>query len=401
MSNFTQQITTDLTVMANLFLDALYPAVKMIPRIQTAVPVLGSDQGDEILISDISVAGAPATRAINGAATASDLVTLTKSMPRQNIYWGFKIDNLEQFFAPRAFNLRQKGSVQLAKGIAAQLDANVLSNAAYQAGYSVGKVDGGAVWNSTDLLKPLNDALSKFEKNGVEGDFHAIFGPTEANNYRATPNLFKANEAGSSDLLRRGILGSIFGFEVLASSQVLTNFTPSVAAETATPGAVVGVNAQGAATLAVNGLGSGSVKKGTIFTIAGFTNKGGYLVGFTVTADTAISANAATLPIFPKLPAATVGSEVVAFTEHSAAGSANLAWETDAILAYIEAPPPMVTLPSVRVVDPDSGIGVRLTVKENLLGTSGNAMNMEVVADVMFGTLVGRPEGVVRIGGAV
>lgn len=402
MSNFTSPTTTDLSVLANEFLDALYPELVAVKRVRLGVPV-PAQYGDEIQIADINITGAPATRIIGGAATASDLVTLTKSMTKTQIYYGFKLDNLEGFFS--SLPLMQQGARDLARGVANQIDANILSNMAQQAVYEVGKTDGSAVWNSTDLLKPLNDSYKKFRQNGVSTrNLYAAFGATEAANFRSIPNLFKANEAGTDAMLRDAILGRIFAHEVIESENVLSTLTVSAAAATDSPASVTGVNAQGSSTLVLGGLGTGTVKKYTTFTIAGFTQKSGALQGFTVTADATITANAATVSIFPKLPAATAGSEVVTFAEHSAAGSPNVAWDRDSVLAYIEAPAPFpegTGVLSVRVVDDESGVGVRIAMKSNVLGSAGSAYNTEISADVIFATMIRRPEGVVRIWGAV
>ena len=83
--------------------------------------------------------------------------------------------------------------------------------------------------------------------------------------------LFKANEAGTDQLLRRGVMGDLFGFGIGESAQVKTGVTVGTnngAAQTNAAGYAVG-----AVTITLDSAGTGTIIDGDIITFAGDTNK--------------------------------------------------------------------------------------------------------------------------------
>ena len=71
--------------------------------------------------------------------------------------------------------------------------------------------------------KPLADALKILLDNGAGNmDLAAVIGTTAGTNLRKVSNLFKANEAGSPDLLRNGVLGQLYNFDIRESAAVTT-----------------------------------------------------------------------------------------------------------------------------------------------------------------------------------
>lgn len=67
--------------------------------------------------------------------------------------------------------------------------------------------------------KALTAALQKLEDNGAPlGELQAVLNTTSGRNLRDIEHLQKVNESGTNDLLRRGILGELFGFTVRESA---------------------------------------------------------------------------------------------------------------------------------------------------------------------------------------
>ncbi|HQQ75759.1 MAG TPA: hypothetical protein PLB01_00270 [Thermoanaerobaculia bacterium] len=398
MSNALTSVTTDLSVFGNLVLEQLQPRLVMLRRITVGVPVPAT-YGDEIQISDISVSGNAGTRAVGGAATASDLVALTRTITKTNIYKAVKLDNLEIFFSN--IGLMERAARQIARAVAREVDAVILRLVDTDVPYEVGQLDGSSCMD--EAQKYLSLAYKQLMKNGADVEsLFCVLGDSEAHNFRQNSNLYKVNEAGSSDLLRRAILGSVLGFEIVESQQVVSSTLSTNAATTGT--ASVSAASLGASSISAASLGTGTIKKGTTFTISTVNNALGNSIGFVVTADATITANAATLPIYPSLPVALAGTETLTFVDHSAAGSMNLAWDRDSILGYVAAPAPFpegTGVASTTVTDEQSGLSIRIAAKSNLLGSAGNAYNTELGADVMFGAKVIRPEGTVKITGEV
>jgi hypothetical protein len=402
MANNLGPITTDITIFANKLLAALSSKLVMWGRVTQGSPV-GSTAGTTIAVADMDVAGAAAVRAIGGAATASDIIAVNRNMVKQQIYKAVTVENLHLLFS--SVPVMDRLANRLAYKVAKAFDAILIGFALGQAAYEVGKIDGTASFNATDVLKPLNDARKQLIKNEADTDqLYCVLGPTEAANFRSLSNLFKVNEAGSSDLLRQGLMGSILGFEMLESQQVV-NSTALIASGGDVAWTVTGAHAIGATTLVVGAAGAGTIKKGVVFTIAAEVNGAGNPVGHTVTADATITSNAATLSIWPPLTMAFAGTDVItANAEHiTTAGSNNLCWHPDAIQAAVVAPEPFPEgsgVQSVTVRDEQTGLGIRIAAQSKLLGGAGSAYTTDLAADLVVAAMMGRPEFAVRLNGA-
>lgn len=67
--------------------------------------------------------------------------------------------------------------------------------------------------------KALTEVLQKLEDNGAPlGELQAVLNTTSGRNLRNIEHLQKVNEAGDNLLLRRGVLGDLFGFTIRESS---------------------------------------------------------------------------------------------------------------------------------------------------------------------------------------
>lgn len=404
MSNSIANVAEGLTYIGRKLLSNLKSRNLLVKRTNTSY-LKGWAYGATFEIPDVDVSGPAATRAIGGAAVASDLVSLTRTFTKAQIYKGVRIDNLQLLFS--SVDLMEKAAERLAYKVTKKADG-IVAGLWNQVPYETGTLDGTSCWSPTatsDLFAPLNAALRILGENDADmiGGLTAVFNPREASIMRAIPGLYKANESGSTDMLRAAEIGNIMGFDVLWSQQI-QNATLSSSSQTASPGAVVGAHAANAKTLVVNGLGTGTVKAGTTFSIAGLVNDEGYSVRFAVTTDATITSNAASLAIHPPLPSALAGSEAVSFTEHSAPGSMNLAFTRDAIATAWQGMANFMEGTGVAVsniVDEQTGLSVQLAAESNVLGDAGIAYSTAITASLVFGAGIARPEQIIKITGQI
>lgn len=122
------------------------------------------------------------------------------------------------------------------------------------------------------------------DDNGApQSDLHMVLGGSAIANIRGKQSgLFKANEAASTDLLRRGVIGDVEGWAIHNSGQVKTAVTAGTnngSAATDNAGYAVG-----ATTITLGSAGTGTIIAGDIITFAGDSNK--YVVK---TGDTDVS----------------------------------------------------------------------------------------------------------------
>jgi hypothetical protein len=392
MANSLNPVTTDLTAFGRIFLSALKSRLVlagMIPRGDIAGATM---IGNKVTYPDISVSGDAAVRAIGGAATASDLIATSRTLTVQQVYKAITVENLHNLFATPSLMVR--AAEQLAYKVAKKCDS-IVAGLWNKMPYEVGPVDGTAAFNATTAHGVLADAYKVlFDNEADTSNLRLVLGSKEATAFRKLTNLYKVNEAGSSDVLRTQSLGRVLGFDIYESQMIQDNFS-SVAGESASPGAVVGVNAIGATTLSMNSLGSGTLQSGTSFTIAGFSKR------YIVTDDATITTNAAIPNIYPPLEAATSGSEAITFLEHSTATSSqNFAFNPEAFRSIVMPSFPLGGgVDEAIVSDPQTNLSVRIAKQSTLLGGAGTAYTQNLAADCMFGADVVREGFVVRITG--
>jgi hypothetical protein len=120
-------------------------------------------------------------------------------------------------------------------------------------------------------INPLADLAQILTDNGcpMDSDLSCVFNTTAGTKFRQLTNLYKVNEAGDSNLLRRGEFGNIFGFSLKQSA--------GVASHTKGTGTSYQVNqtglTNGSTTVTVD-TGSGTVVAGDIITFASGTGSG-------------------------------------------------------------------------------------------------------------------------------
>lgn len=126
---------------------------------------------------------------------------------------------------------------------------------------------GTAPFGTANDLTDASYLFKILDDNGApQTDRHLVLGTTGMANVRGKQSvLFKVNEAGTEALLRQGIVGRIFGFDLHDSAQV-KNHTKGTGASYQTNGA----QALGATTVAVD-TGTGTIVAGDVLSIANGT----------------------------------------------------------------------------------------------------------------------------------
>lgn len=129
----------------------------------------------------------------------------------------------------------------------------------------------GATAGTAPVLADWAQAKKILDDNGAPStDRTSVFDTTAGVALRSTSNLYKVNEAGDGgSLLRQGLLGNLFGFNLRESAQIQSTTKGTAASAT--------VNADGyavgATVLTLSSAGTGTIVAGDIVTFAGDSNK--------------------------------------------------------------------------------------------------------------------------------
>jgi hypothetical protein len=392
MANNLDPVTESLVFFGRSALAALKPRMVLASLVRNDYGGASGAPGLVVEIPNIIVEGDAVARQIGGAATASSISTHTRQLVYLHVYMGVKIDSLEAFIA--SIPLQEELASQVATGVARKCDS-IVAGSWSEIPYEAGELDGTTAFGFERQALGLEYGAEDFvaEQRAAR---RTVCGPESGGVVQCQSARYAdgVRERGRLEHAPQRRAGAHYGFDLYESQQI-QNGTLSTAAQTNSPGGVVGAHAIGSTTLAVNAIGVGTVKAGTTFALGNFR--------YAVTVDTAITANAATLPINPHLKEAMTGGEIVTFTEHTAAGSMNLAFHPDAILALSRVPsawPAGSGVSSVVVRDEQTDLGIRVSTKSTLLGGAGDAFATEIVADLLFGAKTVRPELAVKITGA-
>lgn len=228
---------------------------------------------------------------------------------------------------------------------------------------------------ASDARKNLNKQLAP------PGDRRIILDMDAEGNAITLPLFQQVNTGGTDRTQVEGVIGRKIGFDWYADQQVLSHTSTPLTAGALT---VNGVNAAGASSVSLaKATNAAPLVRGDILTIAGRT--------YVVTADTTLAVGNTSVPIYPKLVAATAGGEAVTL---AASHVMNLAFHRDAI-AFATRPLLEVTHPAVisqSVTDPVSGIGLRLQITREYQRT-------RFAFDILYGGACVRPELGTRIAG--
>jgi hypothetical protein len=351
--------------------------------------------GSIVDVPSLEISGSATDRDPGDAVTASDVTTGSVQLRVRQLYQAVSIDNLSRTF--QNIDFMNEAASRLGYNLAAGADSKVaaLWN---EIPFEVGTLNGDPFFNETDDIDGLAAARKIMSKNLAPfkmTDMHAVFGPEDVYGLRTLDSYKRADKSGTIQGRVEGALGTLEGFQLWESQQIQTA-TLGNTTEWSEPGAVAAAGAaKGATSLPVDGIGSGTIPAGSTFEVNGDT--------YAVTADATISGNAATLPISPPLKAAAVDNDVVTPVVHSAAGAMNLAYNSNGIL-FIARPTAAFAqgsgVTSVVVRDSQTGLGVRISHQATLLGGSNVGMTEALVADLVCGAKLLRPEYVVKCTGS-
>lgn len=193
---------------------------------------------------------------------------------------------------------------------------------------------GTAPFATADDLSDFANIARILDDNGApdDGDRHLVLGSAAyASLMGKQSSLFKINEAGTDDLLRRGSLGQVEGLQIHKSAKIETH-TAGTGASATTDNAGYAI---GATTLTLASAGTGTIIAGDSITLAGDTNK--YMV---VTGDTDVSDGGTIVLAAPGLRQAIPAAATAITVVESAGGvyAGNMAFSRNAIVLATRLP---------------------------------------------------------------
>ena len=166
---------------------------------------------------------------------------------------------------PGYLNIQQDQIAQAIRALVNEMEADLASAAALGSSRAFGATAGTA-----PVLADFAQAKKILDDNGAPmSDRHFIVDTTAGVALRGTSNLFKVNEAGDASMLRQGILGNLYGFDIRESAQVVTPTAGAMASATSSNAAFT----VGQTVIPLATAGTGVVAAGDIITFANDTNK--------------------------------------------------------------------------------------------------------------------------------
>jgi hypothetical protein len=226
------------------------------------------------------------------------------------------------------------------------------------------------------------------DENGAPlSDRHLVLGASSISRLRGKQSgLFESNRAGTDDLLRRGILSQVQGFDIHQSQAVKTSVTAGTAASSTTNATGYAV---GSTTITLASAGTGAFIAGDIITFAGDTNQ--YIL---VSGDSDVSNGGTIVLAEPGLriaiPAAATAITMIAAT------SRNMFFHRSAIQLATRAPAMPLEGDAaddfMMITDPISGISYEFIVykgKRQVRYEVNLAWGVQVIAPRHIGLLIG------------
>jgi hypothetical protein len=195
---------------------------------------------------------------------ANKSITLTKSRFFPFSWTGEEQRSMDA--GPGYLNIRQDQIAQAMRAAVNEMEADIAV-----AAYKGSSRAFGATAGTAPVVADFASAKKILDDNGSPmTDRHVVIDTTAGVALRSTASLQKVNESGDTGLLRQGVLGNLFGFDLRESAQVQTPAAGSMSGASTVSGALtVG---QTVLTLK-NATGTGTVAAGDIITLANDTNK--------------------------------------------------------------------------------------------------------------------------------
>lgn len=166
---------------------------------------------------------------------------------------------------PGILTLRQNQIAQAMRAAVNEIEADIATAASAGASRAFGTTAGTA-----PVLADWSGVKKILDDNGAPlADRTTVINTTAGAALRNTSALYQVNTSGDSGLLRNGVLGNLYGFDLRESAQI----------QTPTAGSMSGANSTGALTVGQtviplkNATGTGTVSAGDIITIANDTHK--------------------------------------------------------------------------------------------------------------------------------
>ena len=286
---------------------------------------------------------------------------------------GFKLTDKEKTLTPEAFIRDHLAPV--ANSIADQIDQNLASLSL--------EVPWQAVGDATNPYKDFPAGRKVLLDNRAPivnpSEYSYMTDSVLQQRYESDVTFVQAqSDASAGQLQRDGQLATKWGFRIFPNQNATTK-----PADSSTGGATVtGVNAAGASQINVATL-TGTLKRGTTFTIAGFTQA--YAVKADAVAGTVIQ-------IVPNLQVATVGGEAITY-DRTARTSVGVMFHRDAfalVMQPLEDAGPGIV--SATVVEPVTG----LTLRSRIGGDFGTGATVWAL-DALWGYKTLNPNLAVKI----
>jgi len=323
----------------------------------------------------------PAATASSGTdqTVGSGTMTISKSRKVSFNWTGEEQRALSNGDVPQGGNVLRDQFVQAMRTLVNEVE-NDLWLAAYKAssrGYGTAAT---TPFGTAGNLADFAGVLQILEANGCPaGDRHLVVGSAAMANLRGIQNvLFKVNEAGTSELLRKGTIGEVQGL-MLHNSHPITTHTKGGGTSYLLNGAL----AVGDTTVTVD-TGSGTILAGDIVTFAGTSDK--YVVNTALSSTTFTIGKPGSRAIEADNDAVTVGNTY----------TPNVAFDRNAIHLITRAP----AMPQggdtaddvTEVTDPQTGLAFQIALYRQYRQISyevGLAWGVKAVKSEHIATLLG------------
>ena len=245
-------------------LSGFIPSVQLDPSSE----LVALNQTIRIPVAPANAAGKNITPAMAFPAIADQTITnkshtLTKARAFPFSWSQEEIKSVD--VGPGYLNLREQQIAQAIRAAINEMETDIAVAAKNGASRAFGTTAGTA-----PVLADWVGAKKILDDNGAPmNDRSSVFNTTAGAALRNTSNLFKVNEAGEAGLLRQGILGNIYGFNLRESAQIQTTTAGAMASATSTNAAFT----VGQTVIPLATAGTGVVAAGDIITFANDTNK--------------------------------------------------------------------------------------------------------------------------------
>lgn len=195
---------------------------------------------------------------------ANKTITLSKARFFPFSWTGEEQRNMDA--GPGYLNLRQDQIAQAMRAAVNEIEIDVAT-----AAYLGSSRAFGATAGTAPLFTDWAAAKKILDDNGAPvTDRHSVIDTTAGAALRGTANLYKVNEGGDASLLRQGVLGNLYGFDIRESAQIQTPAAGAMSGAKTVSGALT----IGQTSLSLkNATGTGKVSAGDIITIANDANK--------------------------------------------------------------------------------------------------------------------------------